>query len=599
MTGWSALWSQPWFWSRPWGFGLLAMPVVLALLRLARAQQQRAQALAYADAPLLPFATRQPGRRAARGAVVFDLVLWTLLACAAAGPRQPLPTTADGAPTGHRMAVMVLLDTGAQAAQASGSISPLEQARLLLAGLWPRLQGERLGLMAYGSPPNSARISLVQLLPPTHDAAIFGHFARLARQSLFTTDQTTTTLTGLFDLARRRLAQQDVAGEAAALLLVAGADVPITAGSDPRALGRQMRASRLPVFVLALPGIDTAQTMALRTLADSSGGVYAAVSPGQTSAAVWTDLYDRGIARIPVAQTNLPQQILQWRELFELFLLPALLLMLWRDGPLRARHQRPSGNLLLLMMLGMLATTVAPPAARAAMATPQQAWTAWQAKDYVRAQALYAALPGWNARMGEGAAAYRRGEFQRAAQAWQRALLDADTAQQRFAAFYNLGNASMHLPGKTLEAVQAYDAALRIRPHDAAALRNARLAQRQYEIHHPPGYLVGIAKRGPAVAHGRFGQQSSDTPSQMRHKPPPLAAAPLHQAEVLAAQGKLGTLAAPTSTVTAWQPPMLDWASADKRTQLLRDATQTLWQARTDIDSRAARDAAAQEGRAQ
>ncbi|WP_031403881.1 hypothetical protein [Thiomonas sp. FB-Cd] len=576
------------------------MPVVLALLRLARAQQQRAQALAYADAPLLPFATRQPGRRAARGAVVFDLVLWTLLACAAAGPRQPLPTTADGAPTGHRMAVMVLLDTGAQAAQASGSISPLEQARLLLAGLWPRLQGERLGLMAYGSPPNSARISLVQLLPPTHDAAIFGHFARLARQSLLTTDQATTALSGLFDLARRRLAQQDVAGEAAALLLVAGADVPITAGSDPRALGRQMRAARLPVFVLALPGLDTAQAIALRTLADSSGGVYAAVPPGQTSIAVWTDLYDRGIARIPVAQTNLPQQILQWRELFELFLLPALLLMLWRDGPLRARHQRPSGNLLLLMMFGMLATAVvAPPAARAAMASPQQAWTAWQAKDYARAQAIYAALPGWNARMGEGAAAYRSGEFQRAAQAWQRALLDADTAQQRFAAFYNLGNASMHLPGTTLEAVQAYDAALRIRPHDSAALRNARLAQRQYETHHPPGYLVGIAKRGPAVAQGRFGRQSSDTPSQMRHKPPPLAAAPLHQAEVLAAQGKLGTLAAPTNIAKAWQPPMLDWASADKRTQLLRDATQALWQARADIDSRAARDAAAQEGRAQ
>ncbi|MDE2254409.1 MAG: hypothetical protein KGL42_09125 [Betaproteobacteria bacterium] len=574
------------------------MPVVLALLRLARARQQRAQALLYADAALLPFATRQPGRRAARNTVVFDLVLWTLLACAAAGPRQPLPTAASGAPTGHRMAVMVLLDTGAQAAQASDSISPLEQARLLLAGLWPRLQGERLGLFAYGSQPNSARISLVQLLPPTHDAAIFGHFARLARQSLFATDETATTLTGLFDLARRRLAQQDVAGEAAALLLVAGADVPIGAVSDPRALGRQMRASRLPVFVLALPGLDTAQTMALRTLADSSGGVYAAVSRGQTSAAVWTDLYDRGIARIPVAQTNLPQQILQWRELFELFLLPALLLMLWRDGPLRARHQRPSGNLLLLMMLGMLATTVAPPAARAAMATPQQAWTAWQAKDYVRAQALYAALPGWNARMGEGAAAYRRGEFQRAAQAWQRALLDADTAQQRFAAFYNLGNASMHLPGKTLEAVQAYDAALRIRPHDAATLRNARLAQRQYEIHHPPGYLVGIAKRGPAVAHGRFGQQSSDTPSQMRHKPPPPAAAPLHQAEVLAAQGKLGTLAAPTSTMTAWQPPMLDWASADKRTRLLRDATLALWQTRADIDSRAARDAA-QDGSAQ
>lgn len=593
MIVWNAIWSQPWSWTRPWGFALLSVPVILALWRLAQARQQRSGLLAYADAALLPFATRQPMGRAAWSATVFDLALWLLLACAAAGPRQPLPAAAGGSSPGHRVAVMVLLDAGAQTVRAGGGISPLEQARLLLAGLWPRLQGERLGLVAYGEQSNTAQMGVAQLLPPTDDSAVFGHFARMAQPGLFPADGAGTSLPGLLELARQRLLQQ-AADEAGAILLVAGADLSITADADPRALGRSLRAAHLPVFILALPGLDDAHTAALRILAASSGGAFAAVPPGQTSAAVWADLYDRGIARIPVGQTALPQQKTQWRELYGLFLLPALLLMLWREWPQRARR---ATGVVLLMLFGVLSALAAPPPAHAATATPQQAWAAWQARDFARAQALYAALPGWDARMGEGAAAYRRGQYQQAAQAFQRALLQADSAPQRFAALYDLGNASMHLPGKTLEAVQAYEAALRIRPHDAGALRNVRLAQRQYDVEHPPEAMAGIAKRAPAVHHSRFGQQSSDTPSQLRHKPPPLASAPLQQEAALAAQGSLGPVAVASAASTAWQPPVLDWAAASKRTQLLRDDTLALWRQRAGIDSRAAHDAAAQPGR--
>ncbi|MGC9186008.1 MAG: hypothetical protein ACP5GC_11240, partial [Thiomonas sp.] len=127
----------------------------------------------------------------------------------------------------------------------------------------------------------------------------------------------------------------------------------------------------------------------------------------------------------------------------------------------------------------------------------------------------------------------------------------------------------------------------------ANALRNARLARRQYEIDHPEAALAGIAKRAPAIHHSRFGQQTSDTPSQLRHKPPPQASAPLQADTPLAARGGLAqTARVPLQTAAAWQPPALDWAAADKRVQLLQDATQALWQQRADIDTRAARDAA-------
>ena len=594
MSLWTALWTQPWDWAHPWAFALLLAPLLLALWRRGQARRQRAQARAYADADLLPYATRLTSPATTRRALAFDLLLWLLLACAAAGPRQPVATNAADAASGHRVAVMVLLDAGAQTAQTQPGdpISALEQSRLLLAALWPRLRGERLGLIAYGMQRQGAPLEAAQLLPPTEDPAIFHHFAALAQPDLFEAQGTGTSLAGMIELARQRLAQQ-AGGEAGALLLMAGADTPIPPDLDAQALGASLRAAQLPLNVLALPGLDAAQTAALHALARSSGGAMTTAQAGQAAGGVWNSLYDHGIARISVAQAHGAQLHPQWRELFALFLIPALLLLLGHEWPQRG----PRAKGIALLGLAVLAALHAPQAAHAADATPQQAWAAWHAKDDARAQALYAALPGFDARIGEGDAAYRRGQYQQAAQAFHRALLLANTPAQRFTAFYNLGNASMHLPGKTLEAVQAYDAALRIRPLDANARRNARLAQRQYEILHPPDALVGIAKRAPAIHHSRFGQQTSDTPSQLRNKPPPHASAPLEQAAQLTAPGQLNeNIKAPLQTAAAWQPPRLDWAAADKRVQLLQDGTQALWQQRADIDTRAARDAANQAG---
>ncbi|MDY0330208.1 MAG: VWA domain-containing protein [Thiomonas sp.] len=595
MNTWEALWTQPWFWARPWAFALLAVPLLLAALRLWRARSGRARALAYADAALLPFATRLPSPQRRRRALAGDLLLWALLAAAAAGPRQPM---SDGAAGGlHRIAVMVLIDADARAvAPSAAPITPLEQQRLLLAALWPQLRGERLGLIAYGAARPGGPAGAAQLLPPTDDPALFAHAALQARPEVFADAAASTALPGLLALARERL-QQQADGERGAVLLLAGAGVPVSADFDASATGRALRHARLPLFVLALPGLPHESAALLRAVAQSSGGGFAAVAAGQTGPDSWNTVYAQGIARLPAGRADRLEKVTAWRELYGLFLLPALMLLFWRERP---RRLPPAVALLgLALVLGL---PLSPPAQAQQpplvsrlddLRAEHAAWQAWQHGDFARAQTLYAALPGYGARMGEGAAAYRLRQYQVAAQAFHRALLQADTAQQRFAAFYNLGDASLHQPGRTLEAVQAFDAALRIRPGDADALRNARLAQRQYEIEHPPDYLVGIAKRAPPIHHSRFGQQGSNTPSQLRHKPPPQASAPLQQAASLSPGGRLATAKGIASaTAASWQPPVLDWAGASKRMQLLRDASGELLAQRAAIDTRAA----AQEG---
>lgn len=578
-------WLPPWNWARPWAFALLLVPIALALWRRVKARRQRALALAYADADLLRYAARMMPAAARWRALAFDAMLWLLLACAAGGPRQAIEVDAAGMPGADRASLMVLLDAGARAAQPQAGPSALEQGRLLIDALWPRLHGARLGLIAFGAPREDAPRQLVQLLPPTDDAAMFRHFAALAQPALFGGEGPGASLAALLQLAQQRLGEQGEGARRALLLLAAG-DTPPLAAPQALTLGQALRAAQQPLFVLALPGLDADRAKALRVLAEASGGAMRTAPPGQTGRSVWGGI-DARLAQLAAASPRRGPQT-QWRELFGLFLVPALLLMLARSTLVCA--PRAAASMLVLALLGALAS---PQPAHAAQATPQAAWAAWQAGDFTRAQALYAALPGFDARIGEGDAAYRRGADQQAAQAFERALLLADTPAQRFVAFYNLGNALMHLPGKTREAVQAYDAALRIRPHDARALRNARLARRQDEIEHPSQALTGIAKRAPAIHHSRFGQQTSDTPSQLRRKPPPEGSAPLQAEATLPAQGRLAQSAQPQGAASAWQPPALDWDAAQKRAQLLQDATSLLWQRRAEIDTRAARDTAA------
>lgn len=606
MNALDALFTQPWFWARPWGWALLAVPLLLAALRAWRARRLRALALAYADAELLPFAVRLPAARAGWGAFARDMVIWSLLAAAAAGPRQPLAESGSAGGL-HRVAVMALLDASAAEAQADGvPISPLEQQRLLLAALTPLLHGERVGLFAYGATPTGA-LQAAQLLPPTVDAHLLAWGAAQARPALFAVGGGGATMPQIVALAQQRLLQQ-ADGEPGALLLFAGGSVRLPADFDPEAAGSELRRARMPLFVLALPDLPADARAELAQWARASGGALHAVAAGQTDAAAWDAVYARGIARLPTPAATL-QHVVAWRDLSAGFLLPALALLLASVWPWR----RAAAGAALGLALGMTllqpaparaqpvtpnATASAPALSRDQIVTGRAAYAAWQHGDFATAQRLYARLPGFAARIGEGAAAYRQREFQTAAHAFRAALLLADTPAQRFAALFNLGDAAMHLPGGTLEAAQAFDAALRIRPHDPAAQRNAHLARRQYEVEHPPDYLVGIAKRGPPIHHSRFGQQSSNTPSQMRKPPPKTASAPLEQTAPLAG-GRItaGAAARAAGAAAAWQVPVLDWAGMDKRVQLLRDASGELQQRRVDIDTRAAAALGAEGGR--
>lgn len=510
-TAWSQLaWHQPWLWL------IAAQPVLLAVWRRARRQR----ILHYADAHLHPWALRgalpvAQGRwRHAAG-----IAAWLLFAAAAAGPRIPLqldPAQANAASLRERHAIdlMVVLDVSPSMRAQDVSPGRLERAKLKLLDLLPRLRGERLGLIAYSGASGI-------LMPLGQDYDAFRHYLDLASPDLFETPG--TALGAALDLARAALPPR--AGHKAVLLVTdaeAGA-LSGTGGGQAMEAVKQMKSAGIPLFVLGIAskqgaiiplpdggrieqdGVAVVSRMdeaGFADLARAAGGRFHAVEDGDGD---WRALYDRGILALPGGK--LPEEAVQsWRELFAWCLAPGLLL--WLLARLPSITRGGAGAAGVLVLAGALAAGMLPAPAHAAVSeTERDAHEAYRQRQFAAAQAYYARLRGHAARMGEGAAAYRRQDYLYAVRQFTAALLQADSDGQRAAALFNLGN-SYYQAGNYGAAADAFQGALTLRPDHRDAGNNLALAAGKLAASRKPDpYSEEMMRRGRQTE----GRQDEDT----------------------------------------------------------------------------------------
>ncbi|MDR3683492.1 MAG: tetratricopeptide repeat protein [Geothrix sp.] len=553
-------------WAHPWA-GLLALGfLLLQLWRGMQARRRTAQADLYADDLLRPWTVIALPRQHKLARRIAEALIWILLAASLAGPRVRLEPSPQGMmATRHDVNIMVVLDTSPNMALGNtDDDTPLMlQARSALLDLQGKLRGERLGLAVYGQTSG-------EILPPTNDPALFDAFL----------DQTTpgppadagndtasgAGLAGALWLARQTLLQTP--GKTDAILLLADAS-PAT-GEDAgdlqnlRLEATKLQAAGIPVFVLALrqaswlggrpSALDIA---ALQDLARQTGGKLA------DEDGAWHALYQNGIADLP-SNAPPPGTLTLWRDLFAWPLCPALLLMAILAWP-----QRKNRALALLILLFFMIGHA--PAARADNPAGQQrAWQRWQAQDYRQAASLYARLPGWSSRMGEGDSLYRLGDYPAALAAFQAAMLDADTDTQRAAALFNLGNAAFHQPGLLAEAIDAYQASQTLRPNDPANLHNLALAQHQRALNQPSP-AVGSGS-GPGLNDGGSGfTQTGDHPPSRLARPIKKLVIPPAQTQILSGPGALALRPGANQTNTPQNLPPQDIAAAARKIQLLQD----------------------------
>lgn len=475
----NTLLSLHWHW--PWAFALLLLPLALWFAGLRR----HARLLDYADPTLRPWAVMDPARGGG-GRPLLHALAWLLLAAALAGPRLPVEQAGEAAPARHDVRLLVLLDLSTSMQAADIVPSRLERARLKLSELPEHLAGESIGLAVFAG---TAGV----VMPPSRDGEVF-RFG--LEQSLGVLDDAPgTELATVLDLALRTLGGEEY-GHGRGVLLVTDGEAEALQGTALLATVERLREARLPLFILGMGTADGApipdgaggfltldgevwqsrmDAARLEEMAERTAGRFVSVTDGDG------DLRALAAAVRALPSHPDPGAARAWRELFLVPLLAGLVLLLSAYmPPLRFRRAASYAALIAPWLLAGQSMLVSHDAHAASSASPADAYAAWARGDFVQAQLLYARLPGVQARMGEGAAAYRRGDFAHATQNFTTAWLLAGDDATRADALYNLGNAELRA-GQAERAAAAYEAVLRLRPGDEPAEANLWLARQQAE----------------------------------------------------------------------------------------------------------------------
>jgi Ca-activated chloride channel family protein len=473
-------------WQWPWAFLLMLLPLAAILFNL----YQRSRVLDYADPALQPWALIERSQ-AGLGRMGLHLAAWLLLAAALAGPRLPVTNQNAATPDRHDVRVMALLDVSDSMHATDIAPSRAERARLKLHDLPNVLAGESLGLAVFAG---TAGV----VMPPSTDASVFRY--ALEHSTHVLDDAPGSELAVALDAAARGLPKPDQSRSGTsgrAILLVTDGESEMVRGNAVLNAVEKLREAGIHLFILGMATPQGApipngaggfqqlddqvfqsrmDSSALAEMAQRTGGVFVPVSDGDD------DLRTLAKAIHALPSQPAPGTSQTWNELFYWPLLLGLGLLLLAYVPrfsFKARHAAllPSCWLLAhsLTFTPDIQAATQPP-----VASPSAAYAAWQRGDFVQAQLLYARLPGTQARMGEGAAAYRRGDFNHAAQAFTSAWLLSDSDPARADALYNLGNAELQA-GRSERAIAAYEQVLRLRPADENAASNLWLAQQHAE----------------------------------------------------------------------------------------------------------------------
>lgn len=459
-------------WRAPAGMLIALMPVLFNALAGWRSQRWQR----YAEPHLQAWALRQgaaPQHSVVRVAAMWTF--WVLLACALAGPRLPLDALENKRQTRHDMDIMIVLDVSVSMAVTDIAPTRLARAKLKLQDLLARLHGERVGLIAYAGEAGL-------LLPLTRDIPAFEQSLALAEDSLF--EARGSHLAAALDLARSHLH-----GKASrAILLVSDAETSSLSDAAGNAVIQSLRAlntAGIPLYVLvvasdagavipfssdsplqqAVPVISRPDLASYRALVAPGGGRVAQISDddGDLNA-----LYTRGILNMPSTKGQ-GDKTRSWRELFTYPLALALLLLLLNH--LRWSRRGVIAAAALAVSAGVQADDT----------LWREAYAAYGQKQYLLAQQGYRSLKGYQARMGEGAAAYRRKDFVYAQRQFTEALLQAPHIPQRADALFNLGN-SFFYAGNLRAATDAFEGVLRYRPGDTHARANLARVRAKWAV---------------------------------------------------------------------------------------------------------------------
>ncbi|QGT79428.1 tetratricopeptide repeat protein [Guyparkeria halophila] len=471
--------------ARPEALWLLVLPLGLALWR----RQRRARLDAYADPELHDWAfAGTTGRQRRRGLPWVGRLLWALFwlfaVLALADPRVPEESQS---PQESRAPLLFVVD--GSSAMSGRDVEPnrIERAVMLIELLGESISAHPTGLLRS---VDTAGL----MLPPSPDGNLLTFYAQ--HLPGLVSDHLVARPDRAFELAAEMSAMDG--GAVIWLTAADGRQFAGERGSRLLAAAKRLAERDIPLFAVAMARERTPLFRDGQPRRNDDNEVIVS-EPDVTRVAELASLTD-GVARqtgvlaedaaflreridaLPAPSRSL-ESVEGYRSLAVLALwvaMVALVIHLVLDWGLPGARRWRLAAIVLVAVLAPVVFTVAGAAPLVdeveREAHLDQAWQAFEAGEFARAQIEFDRAAGFNARLGSGLAAFRRADYPHAVERLQAATWLAETDEQRLLALFNLGNA-LTLARRYRGAVDAFEAALRIDPEFEDARTNRDLVE--------------------------------------------------------------------------------------------------------------------------
>lgn len=471
----TALFSQL-YWREPLWLLLALVPLVLIIWQKFK---QKSLLNQYADPKLQPWIIVPSQTTRPRRSILFQFLIWLLLALAAAGPR--LLNVAPDNVLPPKASAVIILDHSRSMLADDVYPNRLQQANATVKKWLQETQQLNLGVIIFAGASHV-------VMPPNNDPFVFQKTVQLL-------DKVQLPTHGSAFLSALKQAVEQLNGASGSRGIVVLTDGDFSTANFP-AIGEMIAQLYKKKITLNLLGVGKVSKIALK---DGNGGWLL-----QNDQAITTRLNEMALRKLAAENAGVKyhrlnlnthqnlenvwqpptakiddqylEQVL-WNELFAWFLTPALILILI------SHFQRPRITISSLIVVTM-ALIGQPATGTAGTQNLKQAYAAWQKNDFQLAATLYSKVAGYEARMGQGASCFRGEEVVCAITAFTRAAWIATNAKQRGVAAFNLGN-SYFKQGDFISAITLFKDALTYQPEQLQYQQNLNFSeevQRQIEL---------------------------------------------------------------------------------------------------------------------
>ena len=466
------------YWREPLWLLLALQPLLILLIKKVITKNNRAL---YADKKLQPWVVFPKDYSLYNVFLSKNtsyILAWLFFSIALAGPRVPLSQENKTQLIGANIMLVVDLSRSMKAID----IEPnrLRRAKIEIYELLEKAQEHRIGITVYSARPHL-------FVPVTHDH-------KLLKTYLESLEELTFPTLGSDPIAAIMLAQKELMKEkgTSSIILLTDGDFPELTKEQINLLQKE----KIPLFVL---GVGSTEGEAIQTkdgtwlkykqqdvvsrmnedglqqLASLLNGKYSSVYDDDTD---WELLYTNGVAKHNTLSNIDTKQHIVWREYFQYFLFPSILLFWFSLSMYRYKANKQSAIIIffILFLFSIPEKNVNAFEIEFGQTLEQSAFRAYKNKNFNKSEKIYGSINGYTAQFGQGNSLYKMGHYKKAIQQFISATLSAKTDTQRASALYNLAN-SYFRTGQFSSAILTYEDVLRYESNNKACLYNINVSQ--------------------------------------------------------------------------------------------------------------------------